>query len=46
MNNRVRVGTDWLLAGLLPAQSVEVSRISSGQALVSTAQQSPAHLQR
>ncbi len=46
MANRVRVGTDWLLAALLPAQSVEVSRIRPDQALVSTAQQSRAHLQR
>ncbi|MEI4272627.1 NAD(P)/FAD-dependent oxidoreductase [Klenkia sp. LSe6-5] len=42
--NRVRVGTDWLLAALLPAQSVEVTRIRPDQALVSTAQQSAAHL--
>lgn len=46
MNNRVRVGTDWLLAALLPAQSVEVSRIRPDQALVSTAQQSQPHLTR
>lgn len=43
--NRVRVGTDWLLTALLPAQSVVVSRIRPEQALVSTAQQSAARLQ-
>ncbi|GAA4321977.1 NAD(P)/FAD-dependent oxidoreductase [Klenkia terrae] len=46
MANRVRVGSDWLLAALLPAQSVEVTRIRPDQALVSTAQQSQAHLRR
>ncbi len=46
MANRVRVGTDWLLAAVLPAQSVEVTRIHPDQALVSTAQQSRSHLRR